>query len=232
MSNADPLGPLLAARLRQDADKVLSEIGKPGCSISDMARHFPDPKDLFIMAPQPIDVRTLAQVYRPNDMQYVVELRGRAHEERWREARAIAQSERSQARRDAMIETEASVWAMMAADFHMQRVRGLFNRWELLSSLVLDNLQAVETGRRPFDSGLRDACKELRDVESAIEKLMPSLSLTDRASETWNAKRTSRNDMINDIASKLRNVASGEAARQVFAVIEGGLDGDVMDAIE
>jgi hypothetical protein len=210
----------------QAAEAALSVVERPGTTLGEMSKHFPDPRDLFIASPQPISVRDLAAVYLPDDDSgtYIGDLRKRHRQERWQEARALFQAKRSAGRMDAIIEAEATVWSMLGVDFHMSRARSLWSRWEMLSASVEDGLSKIESGKGMFTSGLRDMSRELREVEGELAAIMPKLGLTEKAQRAWTGRAESRGELVDRIENKLRMVASGDAGRGLFEVIEGGLD--------
>jgi len=207
------------------SDEVLLVVERPGTPLGELSKHFADPRDLFICAPQPIDLRTLASLYNPEGTgEHIRDMRTRCREERWREARAMFHSRRTSARREVLIEVEATTWAMLGVDFHMAKMRSLWDRWDMLSSSVLEQLARIESGERGFDTGLRDMCKELRDVERELSDVMPTMNLTDKAQQVWSGRAQSREDLVQSIGAKLNTIASGNEARNVFEIIEGGLD--------
>lgn len=204
--------------------------------MQDLLEVFPDPRDAFICCPNRITLRRLGNLYghsleESDQIELHSELRRRCRQERWLEQRAVFQARRAAARRDAIIESEAQVWAVLGLDFHTERIRSMWQRWEDLSEYVDTQLAHCSAGNTPFTPALKDACKELRDIEDKLEELMPKLGVPEAAQRAWTERAGSREAMINEAERKLASVAGGDRGAQVFELLEGGLE-DSQDAAD
>lgn len=199
-----------------------------GNAVEEMARVFEDPAEAFICSPVPLSMRQLSRMYLEQweeDERHRVPaiLRRRSRDERWREQRAMFQAKRTAVRRDAILEAEAQVWAIVGLEFHSQRIRKMWDRWEALDAYVTDSMERLESGDAAFTTSLRDACRELRDIESKLEEIMPQLGIPNRAQQFWTAKTGSRGEILGRIEEKLASVAGGDTAAGVFDIIDGGI---------
>jgi hypothetical protein len=211
---------------RQNALEIVSRTASvQGTRLGDIVDLCEDPADAYITWPNRLPLRDLARAYAEVWSRSEVvdevhsELISRSRDERWPEQRAWFQSKRTAARKSALIEVEVSFWAMLGADFHATRVRDLLGRWENMSSYVNRSLEDIAVGNGAFHAGLRDACRELREVEGQLEVLMPDLGLTGAAQREWTERAESRDAMIAGIEEKLTNLGGGEAASNVVHLV-------------
>lgn len=206
---------------------VIDRLSSGGASVNELRDVFGDPGEAFVCSPVGLSIRQLARMYEdsiPEDERhrFVSDLRRRCRNERWHEQRAVFQARRTAARKDALIEAEAQVWAILGLEFHQRRLRGLIERWEALNSYVMDGLERCERGDRAYGTDLRDAARELSSVEESIAEIMPTMGVPSRAQQFWSDKAGTREDIIARIEGKIRSVVGGDRASHVFEVIDGG----------
>ena len=134
------------------------------------------------------------------------------------------QARRTAARKDAILEAEAQVWAVLGLEFHSRRIRSLWERWEALQDYVMTGLERCEAGDAAFTNALRDACRELNDVEDQLNEIMPKLGIPGRAQQMWSDKAGDRNQILGRIQNQLSSVAGADRAAGVFELIHGGAD--------
>lgn len=205
--------------------ELLAKSGEMGPETVALQRLCPDPMQLFILHPTLLRVRDLAALYAP-DLQSVPqmlqELRVRMSTERWNEMRSVFQAKRFSARQDAIIEAEATVMAMYAVDFHIIRLRSLMDRWSNLSSHVEEQLARCATGERPFTPDLRDACRELREVEVRLDEIMPAMGIEAGAARKLTQSRERREDLLEQVGRQLTTLRGADSARVVLEMVKGG----------
>lgn len=194
---------------------------------------FPDPGDAYVASPTPLAIRDLYRLYRDSyDEDFLPELyralQRRRRDERWDERRARFQAQRVRSREDALLEAEAQVWAMLGIDFHARRIRGLIIRYDMLSDHCEAQLERIGDGESgSFTTGMRDALKELREIEHELASIMPQLDFAERARRLLDGRADSVNATIDDIQEKLSAVGiSGKAqrVRRELTLLEGGTD--------
>ena len=193
-----------------------------------LQRLCPDPMHLFILHPGLLKLRDLAALYSPNlesIPQMLSELRFRSSSERWSEKRSVFQAKRFSARQDAIIEAEATIMAMMAVDFHLVRLRSLMSRWQNLDSHVDEQLARCAGGERPFTPDLRDACKELRDIEKQLDDIMPKMGIEQGAGKKLTQSRERREDLLDQVGRQLTTLEGADSARGVLQLLRGGAAG-------
>jgi hypothetical protein len=226
----------LAARLDSDQRATIERVGADSAALTELVRVFPDPMDAFVMSPVSLSMRDLSQLYlesQPDDQRadFPRRLRQRSREERWMERRAIFQARRLSARQEAVIEAEAQVWAIMGIEFMSRRIRGLWERWEALSAYVQDALEACEMREAQFSTAMRDACKELDELERQLAEVLPGPNIAGRGAEFWANKIGDRTTIINRIAERAAVAAGGDRAGTVFHLIDNSVRG-AEDGIE
>lgn len=173
----------------------------------------PDPLHLYVMSPVPARLVDVARMYASEDDPAAIpgllrSLTRRCAEERWAEQRAVFQARRFQATQDAMVAAEAYVMASMATSFHSGRIRSLWARWESLSAAVENELSEVAGRQRNFGADLRDMCRELDSVEHELVELLPKLRTGEEAQRLISGSRVRREELIDDVASKLPALAA------------------------
>lgn len=222
-----------------DADaELMARLERSG-SVDEMPAFFVDPRDAFVCSPRPIALGELARIYSvgPSDGQTASGadqdsrlalfdlLRRRCASEGWREQRTVFQTRRVSARRDAILDAEAAVWAMLGLEWHSLRIRGMWDRWEALAATADRLLRDVEAGRRPFSADVRDLCKELRELETEVARVMPQLGLPERAVRVWGAAERTRSDQLEAIEKRLLDVEAGARSDQVLDLVDSTGDG-------
>ena len=201
--------------------------------LRELADRFPDPADFYVVCPVKVPMSQLVRLYlhqfdEEDIHRAPAELRRRSRDERWVEQRAIFQAKRSSVRRDAILSAEADVMAIMGVEFHSRRLRRLMERWEVLDEYVMTELERCESEQAQFGTALRDACRELREVETELKEFLPVMGIPDRAKQYWTEKAGTREEMIGRITERVESINGGEKASTVFDLIDGGLarDGD------
>jgi|9_EtaG_2_1085328.scaffolds.fasta_scaffold00002_47 hypothetical protein len=215
--------------LDESQTSLINRLQNGNGSIEDLRLVFQDPGDAFICSPVPLTMQQLVRMYSDQfeEMeQHTVpgELRRRSRAERWREKRAIFQSKRSAIRRDALLEAEAQVWAILGIEFHSTKIRMVMERWEALSAYVMTELEKCESGKTQFSTALRDACRELTSVEESLAEMMPDLNLKGRASAFWSEKASDREQILNEIQHKMNSIQASDRGEKTFELIRGGMD--------
>lgn len=207
--------------------ELLEQAGEMGPETVALKRLCPDPMHLFILHPSALRIKDLAALYvdeLQNLPQMLQELRARSSTERWSEKRAVFQAKRFAARQDIIIEAEATVMAMFAVDFHIARLRSMMSRWESLCSHVEDQLSRCASGDRSFTPDLRDACRELRDIENKLDDLMPTMGIEQGAARKLTQSRDRREDLIEQVGRQLTTLKGADQARGVLQLLRGGAD--------
>jgi hypothetical protein len=217
--------------LTEDQQAVVRRLASSEGSLDLLRQVFNDPGEAFVVSPVPISMRELSRMYLdqfPEDERHGVPrlLRQRSREERWVEKRAVFQARRIAVRKDAMLDVEGEVWAILGIEFHARRIRSLMERWEALDAYVMRGLEGCEAGDNAFGTGLRDACRELNAIEEKLAEIMPSLGLSGRAQQFWSAKAGGRKEIIQRIRGHLASVSGADKAGRVFELIEGGMDSE------
>ncbi len=187
----------------------------------------PDPMHLFILCPSLLRTRDLVLMYieDPSEtLTFAQEVRARMVRERWNEHRSVFQAKRFAARQDAVVEAEATVMACMAVDYHVMRLRGMMVRWQDLASHVEEQLARCANGERPFTPDMRDACKELREVEARLDEIMPKMGVEERAARQLTQSRERREDLIEAVGRQLTSLRGADASRNVLRLVRGGED--------
>lgn len=213
--------------------ELLVRLNNQDAKLSDLVAAFPDPSMAYICSPIPLSMRQLSRLYRdqwPEEERHRVptRLRERSNDERWIERRSIFQAKRVAVKKDAILNAEAQVWAMLGIEFHSNRIRSLWERWESLSSYVQDGLERCEAGEAQFTAALRDACRALDETEKQLSEIMPTLGIPERAQQHWTGNSGSREEIIGRIEERLATVAGGGTANTTFELIDGGRgDGSV-----
>lgn len=192
---------------------------------SDLVRAFPDPGQAFVCSPVQITIRQLAQAYgeevpEEERHRFLGNLRQRQRHERWIERRAMYQSARHTAKRDAILDAEAQVWAVLGLEFHQLRIRSMWDRWQMLDDYVTRSLASLEMGEGAFTTNVRDAMKELRDVEASLTEVMPKLGIPDRAMQRWNDRAGSREDLVRSASNALTSIEGDASASNVFNMFD------------
>lgn len=213
--------------LSESQSLVLDRISANTGSLNDLVKVFADPADAYICSPIPLNYRQLVQMYadhwdEEDRHRAPSELRRRAALERWNEKRTIFQSRRSAIRRDALLEAEAQIWAIVGIEFHATRMRGLMDRWEALSSYVMDSLERCESKEAIFTPAIRDACRELSNIEDKLVEMMPDLAIRERAEQFWTAKAGDRKEIVDRISDRLETLTSAQRGATTFEIISGG----------
>lgn len=209
----------------------LAKIERGQDPLSSLSQVFIDPRDAFIYSPVKLSMRQLGKMYADSwpeeetKHRMAAILRDRARNERWEEARAIIQAKRTSVRKDAILQAEAEIWAIIGLEFHSRRIRGLWDRWEMLDAYVTTELERCESGEGQFSTALRDACRELQAVEEQLVEIMPQLGIPERAKQFWASRSGSRDELIQRAEQKVLSVAGGAQASQVFELIRGGATG-------
>lgn len=219
----DETAPFLA---NPAALELLAQSGEMGPETVALQRLCPDPMHLFILHPGLLRLRDLAALYAPaleSLPATLQDLRARSSRERWNEKRAVFQAKRFAARQDAIIEAESTIMAMYAVDFHLVRLRSLMSRWENLGSHVEEQLARCAAGDRPFTPDLRDACRELREVEARLDEIMPAMGIEQGASRKLTQSRERREDLLEQIGRQLTTLKGADAGRNVLQLVRGGL---------
>lgn len=224
--------------MSNDSDKLpsfqrdrLAKIERGEDPLSTLSQVFIDPRDAFIYSPVKLSMRQLGKMYADSwpeeetKHRMAAILRDRARNERWEEARAIIQAKRTSVRKDAILQAEAEIWAIIGLEFHSRRIRGLWDRWEMLDAYVTTELERCESGEGQFSTALRDACRELQAVEEQLVEIMPQLGIPERAKQFWASRSGSRDELIQRAEQKVLSVAGGAQASQVFELIRGGATG-------
>ena len=192
--------------------------------LRELADVFLDPAEAFICSPVSLTMRQLVDIYmdaQPEEERHTLPriYRKRSRDERWMEKRAVYQARRVAAKRDAILNSEAEVWAIIGLEFHSRRIRSLWERWETLDYYTTDLLEKCEEGKMQFTTALRDACRELREIETKLEEIMPTLGIPERAQKKWTAKSGGREETIERITGALASIAGSEKAGQVFEMV-------------
>lgn len=205
--------------------ELLAKSGEMGPETTALQRLCPDPMHLFILHPTLLRVRDLAALYAPDLQgvpQMLIELRARMSRERWNEKRSVFQAKRFAARQDAIIEAESTVMAMLAVDYHIIRLRSLMDRWQSLTSHVEEQLGRCAAGERPFTPDLRDACRELREVEARLDEIMPEMGIESGAARRLTQSRERREDLLEQVGRQLTTLKGADSARTVLELVRGG----------
>lgn len=202
--------------------------GPQGPDIKVLRDRCPDPMQLFVLSPILLRVRQLAEMYA-DDVSDVpgamTTIRRRMSEERWNEMRASFQMTRFEKQRDAIADVEATALAVMAVDFRLRRVNDAMGRWQNLATHVEEQLARCASGERPFTPDLRDACRELRELEAALDEVLPHTGANERAANMLTQSRERREDLIIAVGEHLRSIRGADGSRKVLEMIRGGNDG-------
>ena len=206
-------------------EEVVRKIAEGGGTFDDLVKAFPDPAEAYVCCPVQLTVRQMARLYaeeadEEDRHRVLTRIRERMRDERWVEKRAMHQAQRHSAKRDSILEAEAQVWAVLGLEFHSKRIRSLWERWEMLDGHTMDCLERLERGDGAYTTNLRDAMKELRDVEKELAELMPKLGIPERAMQRWNDKSGSRADLIRQAAHALESVEGNDQAGEVFNLLD------------
>lgn len=199
--------------------------GPQGPDIKALRDRCPDPMQLFVLSPILLRVRQLAELYAedvsdvPGTMTVI---RRRMAEERWNETRAAHQMGRFEKQRDAIADLEATAIAVMAVDFRLRRVNDAMGRWQNLATHVEEQLMRCASGERPFTPDLRDACRELRELEAALDAVLPHTGANERAANMLTQSRERREDLIAAVGEHLRSIRGADGSRKVLEMIRGG----------
>lgn len=209
--------------------RTVEKLSNSSASIRCLLDVFPDPGEAYVCSPVPMAMRELSHLYsetvpEPDRHRFITALRKRCREERWVEQRAVFQARRTAARKDAIIEAEAQVWAIIGLEFHQKRMRSLTERWEALDAYVMEQLEKCEVGDRVFGTDLRDACRELESLEDSLTDIMPTMGIPARAQRFWSAKAGTREEMVGRIEEKLLSVVGGSRASNVFELVRNAED--------
>ena len=181
-----------------------------------------DPRDLFVLSPQPLRVSDVVKMYASDQSETIrlfSELRVRCASERWVEQRAVYQSRRFSAKQESIIQAEAFVIASLACDMHMQLLRSRIERWGFLSEIVEQGLIACVENRRAFTQDLRDASRALDELENIILGMLPELGTTEAASRLLTGSKTKRDELIGEIETKLKSMASADRGGKVLQLV-------------
>lgn len=210
------------------SQEIMLELEKPGTTLGDLCQFFADPKDAFTHSPVHISVRELSIAYGPKSVSedekdksdFYRELMRRYKDERWMELRAFVQATRIATRKEAILEAEGAVWAMMTLDFHARRMRSSMARHEMLTVAVQERLELISSGERAFSVDVKDMCRELRDLEKDISEYLPLLGIGDRARTSWENKSGTRAETLQRIESSLNTIASARGVSTVFELVQ------------
>lgn len=227
------MGPPDDDDLTDQQELAIQALSKSTGNLSDLMIAFPDPREAFICSPVALTVKQLAAMYQRRQpagdpqalFDFMKTLRDRSDDERWIERRALFQAKRASARREALITAEAEVWAIVGLEFHVLRMRGLMRRWEVLSNYVMDALTDCEDGSGQFTAAIRDACKELNELERNLTEIMPNLGLTEKGQEMWTKRSGDRGAIIARIGDKLQTMHGADRAQGVYELLQGGAAG-------
>lgn len=208
--------------------KTLKDFEEDEADLAKLSKRFQDPADFFVICPVRVPMSQLVRLYLHQFDEEEIHkapalLRRRSRDERWVEQRAIFQAKRSSVRRDAILSAEADIMAIMGIEFHSRRLRRLMDRWEVLDEYVMTELERCEAQEGQFGTALRDACRELRDVESELKEFLPMMGIPDKAKQFWTARSGTRDEMIGRIDERLQSIGGGDTAATVFDLIDGGL---------
>lgn len=224
----------MAIKSNEDLDQTqlqtLRQFEEDEADLQKLAKRFKDPADFFVVCPIRVPMSQLVRLYLHHFEEEEIHrapsmLRKRSRDERWVEQRAIFQAKRSSVRRDAILNAEADIMAIMGIEFHSRRLRRLMDRWEVLDEYVMTELERCEAQEGQFGTALRDACRELRDVESELKDFLPMMGIPDKAKQFWTARAGTRDEMIGRIDERLQSIGGGDTAATVFDLIEGGISG-------
>lgn len=214
----------LPANLDENQVQLLERFDGNEARLDELVEAFPDPGEAFVFSPVHLSIKQLSRLYldtidEDDRHRFPSTLRRRMRDERWMERRGIFQAARTAARKDAILNAEAQVWAILGLEFHSRRIRGIWERWDALHSYVMEGLEACEEGRRQFDTALRDACRELDQLEDSLQDIMPTLAIPERAQAFWTGKSGDRGALIDRAEGMLRSVKSADKAGQVFELV-------------
>lgn len=189
-----------------------------------------DPMEAFIVSPIPVNIRDLGIAWartqgRDDFDKACSELRRRAGEERWHEKRSLHQSQRSAAKRDIAIRAEAQVWAVLAADETFSQLRDRINRRSMLAQLVETGLERTLENGGQFNAGLRDAMRELRELEDAIKMALPDVGVGRMAQQVLNKESDSRGAVLQRIKDRFETMEEADAGGNVVQLFEAARGG-------
>jgi hypothetical protein len=222
----------MSIRSNDDLDQLqtqtLKRFDDDKIGLRELALRFKDPADFYVVCPVKVPMSQLVRLYHQtfeDEERHKAPsiMRKRARIERWVEQRAVFQAKRSSARRDAILNAEADVMAIMGIEFHSRRLRRLMERWEVIDEYVMTELEACESQEAQFGTALRDACRELREIENELKDFLPMMSIPDKAKQFWTAQAGTRDEMIGRIDERLQTIGGGDTAASVFDLIEGGM---------
>lgn len=219
--------------IRPDQRAVIERLRNHQASLDDLAIVFEDPADAYILAPSPLTVQQLSRIFGPRDCEsdeqlarYPNTLRQRMRDESWRERRVAVQARRADIRRDAILQHEGEVWAVLGMEFHTTRMKHILDRWEKLNEYVSAQLADCEMGEAHFTKSLADACRALDVIEAQLVEIMPKLPLSESGADFWAPKGGDRDGAIRRIAANLASTDDADRAPAILALIEGGGGGN------
>lgn len=222
----------MAIKSNEDLNEIqrrtLKDFEDDAVDLVTLSKRFKDPGDFFVVCPVRVPMSQLVRLYLHQFDEEEVHkapslLRRRSRDERWMEQRSVFQAKRSSVRRDAILTAEADIMAIMGIEFHSRRLRRLFDRWEVLDEYVMTELERCEAKEGHFGTALRDACRELREVEAQLQDFLPMMGIPDKAKQFWTARAGTRDEMIGRIDERLQSIGGGDTAAQVFELIDGGM---------